>query len=121
VRRAIALCLAQLDRDSLKGFTRKLKGEFESHLTIVGKYYSKIIFNEDNSAQKSISTINAVSPDTNFYKEHFYIFYLLTKVDKKAINEELAKLLKKNYDEMKWGKRRDQIRHLYKEITNVEL
>jgi retron-type reverse transcriptase len=121
VRRAIALCLAQLDRDSLKGFTRKLKGEFESHLTIVGKYYSKIIFNENNSAQKSISTMNAVSPDTNFYKEHFYIFYLLTKVDKKAINEELAKLLKKNYDEMKWGKRRDQIRHLYKEITNVEL
>jgi hypothetical protein len=103
VKRSIALCLVQFDLNSSKISIRKLNGEFDSHLTSVGKYYSKILFNKDNFALKLISTMKAISPHTNFYKEHFYVFYLLIKVNKKAVKEELAKLLKENYDEIKGG------------------
>jgi len=121
VKRAISLCLVQLDRSNLIAFARKLRGELENHLTTVGNYYEKIIFNRDNSAQKWITTIKDIPPNTDFYKEHFYIFYLLAKVDKRAVKGELAKLLKKNYNEIKKGKYREQIKCLYKDITNVEI
>jgi len=122
VKRAIALCLVQLDRKNLIAFVmRKLRGELENHLTTVGNYYEKVIFNIDNFAQKLISMIKDKPTYTDFYKEHLYRFYLFTKVDKKSVKEDLAKLLKKNYDEIRNGKFRDQIRYLYKEITNVEL
>lgn len=121
VKRAIVLCLVQLDRKNLIAFVRKLRGELENHLTTVGNYYEKVIFNIDNFAQKWISTIKDKPPNTYFYKEHFYTFYLLAKVDKRSLKQDLAKLLKKNYNEIKEGKLREQIRYLYKEITNVEL
>jgi len=121
VKRAIALCLVQLDQNNLIAFLRKLRGELENHLTTIGNYYGKVIFNEDNFAQKLISMIKDKPTHTDFYKEHFYRFYLFTKINKKSLKEDLSKILKKNYDEIRNKKFRDQIRYLYKEITNVEL
>lgn len=121
VKRAIALCLVQLAQNNLITFVRKLRGELENHLTTVGNYYEKVVFNRENLAQKWISTMKDIPPNIDFYKEHFYMFYLLAKVDKRSVKEELAKLLKKNYNEMKEGKYRQQIKCLYKEITNVEM
>jgi len=121
VKRAISLCLVQSDRGNLIAFTKKLRGELESHLTTIGNYYEKVIFNEVNSAQKMISTLKNNPAHTNFYKEHFYAFYLLAKVDKRSLMTDLAKLLEKNYNEIEGEKFREQIRYLYKEITNVAL
>ena len=121
VKRAIALCLVQLDQNNLIAFVRKLRGELENHLTTIGNYYGKVIFNEDNFSQKLISMIKDKPTYTDFYKKHFYTFYLLAKVDKRSLKQDLVKLLKNNYNEIKEGKLRGQIRYLYKEITNVEL
>ncbi len=121
IRRAIALCMVQLDKKNLISFIKKLRSELDHHLTIVGSYYEKVIYDKENFAQKQISMMEKVSPHTTFYKDHFYTFYLLAKVDKRSIKQSFAKLLKKNYGEVKRGKFKEQIRYLYKEVTNVEL
>jgi len=121
VKRAIALCLSQLNRSDLIAFTRDLRGELNNHLTSIGNYYEKVLFNKDNLAQELISKTKDKPTGTDFYKEHFYRFYLLAKVDKNSLKEDLAKRLKKNYEAVSNGKIRDQIRYLYKEVTHVEL
>ena len=121
VKRVIALCLSQLNRNDLIAFTRELRGELNNHLTSIGNYYEKVLFNKDNLAQELISKTKDKPTGTDFYKEHFYTFYLLAKVDKKSLKEDLVKLLKKNYNEISNGKFRDQIRYLYKEVTHDEL
>ncbi|MGB2842843.1 MAG: reverse transcriptase domain-containing protein [Halobacteriota archaeon] len=121
VKRAIALCLSQLNRNDLIAFTRDLRGELNNHLTSIGNYYEKVLFNKDNLAQELISKTKDKPTGTDFYKEHFYTFYLLAKVDKNSLKEDLAKRLEKNYEAVNNGKIRDQIRYLYKEITHVEL
>lgn len=121
VKRAIALCLVQLDKANLLAFIKQLRGELENHLTNVGNYYDKLISDRGNLAQKSISMMKDKHPETDFYKEHFYLFYLISKVDKSSIKGDLATLLKKNHREIKGGKFQNQIKYLYKEITTVDL
>jgi hypothetical protein len=105
----------------VKGFVKKLRGELVSNLTTVGNYFEKVICNENNLAQKVLSTMKDKPVNGDFYKEHFYTFYLLMNVEKKALKEELAELLKIKYKESVGGKYRDQIRYMFKEITHVEL
>jgi len=121
VKRAIALCLVQLDTINFKKFVQNLRGEFDSYLNSIGKYYARILYNKDNSAQKLISTMESKHTHANFYKEHFYMFYLLVKIDKKSIKEDLARILKENNNEIAEGKFKDQIKILYKEVTNIDL
>ena len=120
VKRSIALCLAQLDKNNLQSFIKIMKNDLDIHIKTVGNYYEKVIFNEDKIPEKLISDLEK-HINSSYFIDKFYLLYLVSNVDKDHIKKRFVNLLGISYKRIDNIKFKKQINYIHQKITTINL